>query len=115
LLFDLLSNGGVPEASGFNVRFIQPRFDIFLGKLLCDIADRRLVLAVVAQEDIKDFGFGVLPVHANSVLYGKNLARKVDFEIKRIVPSPAFLRKFFLESIRQTLLLGKRNVAHPLA
>ncbi len=29
--FNLLSNGGVPEASGSDIRFIQPRFDILLG------------------------------------------------------------------------------------
>ena len=53
--FDLLPNGSVPGASGSNILFIQPRFDIFLGELLCNLTDDWLVLAVVAQEDIKDF------------------------------------------------------------
>ena len=53
--FNSLSNGGVPEASGSDIRFIQPRFDILLGQLLRYLADDCLVLAVVAQEDIKDF------------------------------------------------------------
>ena len=29
--FNLLSNGSVPEASGSDIRLIQPRFDILLG------------------------------------------------------------------------------------
>lgn len=77
--FNLLADGDVPEAPGSNVRFIQPRFNLFLGQFLCYLANRRLVLAVVAQEDIKDLGLGVLPVHGSTVLSGAK--NKVDFEI----------------------------------
>jgi hypothetical protein len=62
--------------------YVKPWPNAFLDQLLCNLANGRLVLAVVAQEDIKDLGLGVLPVHANAVLYGKNLAWKADFEMK---------------------------------
>ena len=66
--FNLLPNYVVPVASGSDVRFIQPRIDVFPSELLRDLANSWLVLAVVAQEDIKDLGLKVLPVHANAVL-----------------------------------------------
>lgn len=61
--FNLLSDGGVPEASGFDIGFVQPRFDVLLRKILCDLADGGLVVAVVAQEDIKGFCADLLRAH----------------------------------------------------
>jgi hypothetical protein len=52
--------------------YVQPRLDPFLDELSRDLANSWLVLAVVAQEDIKDLGLGVLPAHANAVSSGKN-------------------------------------------
>ena len=66
--FDLLSKRRLPGGSGSDFLFIQPRFDAFLDQLLRDLADGWLVLAIVAQEDIKDFRFGVLSVHTEAIL-----------------------------------------------
>ena len=79
---DLLSKFSLPRATGKDLLYVKPWLDAFLDQLLRDLANSWLVLAVVAQEDIKDLGLGVSPVHANGVLYGKNLACKADFEMK---------------------------------
>ena len=60
----------LPRATGWDLLYVKPWLDAFLDQLLRDLANGWLVLAVVAQEDIKDLGLGVLPVHANTVLYG---------------------------------------------
>src|SRR6516225_743564 len=65
--FNLLSDGGVPENPALNIGFIQPWLDAFLDQLLRYFADGWLVLAVVAQEDIKDFSFGVLLAHQRTI------------------------------------------------
>src|SRR6516164_1211906 len=69
--FNLLSDGGVPEASGSDIRFIQPSFNVLLRQPLRDLTNSRLVFAVVAQENIKDFSFGVLRDHTEGT-YTKN-------------------------------------------
>ena len=80
--FDLLSERRLPRTSRHDFVFIEPWFDAFLDQLLRDLANGWLVLAVVAQEDIKDLGLGVLPVHAiavfnaNPVLYVRNIISK---------------------------------------
>src|SRR5271165_7015025 len=72
--FNLLADGGVPKASGSNIRFIQPRFDFFLGKFLRNIADGWLILAIVTQEYIKDYRFGVLCIHSKHNSIGETCA-----------------------------------------
>jgi hypothetical protein len=66
---------------------IQPRFDFFLGKFLRDIGDHRLVLAVVPQNDIKDFGFGDFCVHPEAILYGKHASETNQLRRLRISTS----------------------------
>ena len=65
---DLLFNRRLPGGSGSDFPFIQPWLDAFPDQLLRDLADSRFVVTMVAQEDIKDFGFGVLSVHAEAIL-----------------------------------------------
>ena len=73
--FDFLSKRRLPRGSWSDFLFVEPWFDAFLGQLLPDHANRWLVLAVVAQEDIKDFPFGVLYVHTNGNLISLKPAR----------------------------------------
>jgi hypothetical protein len=73
--FDFLSKRRLPRGSWSDFLFVEPWFDAFLGQLLPDHANRWLVLAVVAQEDIKDFLFGVLYVHTNGNLISLKPAR----------------------------------------
>jgi hypothetical protein len=61
--FYLLFKRRLPRGSRPDFHFIQPGLDAFLDQLLPDLANGGLVLAVVAQEDIKDFRFGLLCVH----------------------------------------------------
>jgi len=57
--------------------FIQPWPDVLEGQLLRDLPDCWLVLAVVAQEDIKDLGFGVLYIHTEPLL--GSIIGKLDY------------------------------------
>jgi hypothetical protein len=52
----LFSDGSGPVVRWSDILFIQPRVDPLVDQLLRNIANGWLVLAVVAQEDIKDFG-----------------------------------------------------------
>jgi hypothetical protein len=65
---NLLSDDAVPEIRRSYIGFIQEGLYVFLGQLLRDLTDGWLVLAVVAQEDIKDFRFGVLSVHTEAIV-----------------------------------------------
>jgi hypothetical protein len=40
--------------------YVKPRLDALLDQLLSDLADGWLVLAIVAQEHIKDFSVGAV-------------------------------------------------------
>jgi hypothetical protein len=66
--FDLLAKRRLPRSSRPDLLLIQPGPDVVLGQLPRDLANGGLVLAVVAQEDIKDFHFGVLCVHTKAIL-----------------------------------------------
>jgi hypothetical protein len=69
----------LPEGSRSDFPFIQPWLDTFLDQLLTDSANGWLVLAVVAQEDIKDFRFGHLCAHPEAILYGQHEVRQINF------------------------------------
>ena len=60
--------------------FIQPWPDVLRGQLLRDLPDFWLVLIVVAQEDIKDLGFGVLCIHTEPLL--GSIIGKLDYRIE---------------------------------
>ena len=51
--------------------FIQPGLHAFPDQPLRDLANGWLILAIVAHEDIKGFGFGDFRVHTDDILYLK--------------------------------------------
>ena len=83
LYFYLLSKRRLPQGSRPDFLFIQPWLDILRGQLLRDLTDGWLVLAVVAQEDIKDFRFGALCVHTGAILWGKHTSNTT--QLRRMI------------------------------
>lgn len=57
---DLLSEFRLPRGTGRDLLYVKPRLDALLDQLLSDLADGWLVLAIVAQEHIKDFSVGAV-------------------------------------------------------
>ena len=90
-IFDLLSERRLPRRSGADLFFIQPWFDLFLSQLPRDLANSWLVLAVVAQEDVKDFALGVLGVHTEPLfrsIIGEALTAQWIFQCSKRVNNP---------------------------